>query len=282
MIRFLIIVCFFSVSCSRTQGFSLKKITSRTPTKIESVGPELETIQSIFSQPLYYVGSGNHTYAFATFDQSHIVKFFKQNHFNSYCWLDYLPLPDKLNPKRRQRRQKKANSRCDTFQSLEIAFNHLKEQTGLVYMHLNRSDNIQRKVKLIYSDDRQPVCNIDDMEFIIQKRATVGFEYVDNLLKAGDKNQAVGSLIAYLKLIRTRCEKGLGDQDLQFYKNFGFIDGRPVEIDIGDFFILPNMQDPQQWVQEVKNASYELIAYIERTCPDLLDTFQSRLEELLQ
>ncbi len=280
--RLLILASLFFISCQRVQGFSLKKITSRTPTQEEHIGDELESIQALFDAPLTYIGSGNHTYAFVCADRSHVVKFFKQNHFGPYTWLDYLPLPEKLNPWRIPRKKAFATSRREAFGSLELAKKHLKDQTGLIYLHLCRTNNIKRKTKLIYSETRQPICNIDKMEFIVQNYAKVGFKHIHDLLDAGKKEEAMSHLASYLKLIRQRCEKGLADRDLQFFKNFGFVGDKPIEIDITDFCQKHAMKDKDNWAKEVKAASRELIDFVQNECPDLLDQFKEKIEEIFK
>src|SRR5258706_12163985 len=69
---------------------------------------EKENIDKILTEPFSFLGSGGQCYAFVSKDEKYVLKFFKQ----------------KANP-------------CPLFNSCKIAYETLKEETGMLALHLN-------------------------------------------------------------------------------------------------------------------------------------------------
>lgn len=280
MIRWIaiLVIC---IGCERTKGFALKKISSRTATHV-NVSGQTAWLQSIFDEPLNYIGSGNHTYAFETSDKKYVVKFFKQNHFGPFSWRDYLPLPDSLNPNRETRKKDCLRARAQTFESVQIASKELKQLTGVIYTHLNRTSDIKRKVQLIDLHGACHICSIDRMEFFIQKKAEVGFAAVQALIQREEFDLALERLAGFLELVKARCQKGYADRDLQLFKNFGFVDDQPIEIDVGDFRADEQVKSAAVWKAEVEHVSCEVAQFLKDHAPLLSESFEARKAEILK
>ena len=101
----------------------------------------------------------------------------------------------------------------------------------------------------------------DDSEFLIQKKADIGFAPIERHLRAGRKKEAFQLIESFLHLIHTRCQKGFSDSDLQFYKNFGFADGQAIEIDTGYLTRDKKMRCNDQCKEELYNVSLQFRNY---------------------
>jgi hypothetical protein len=250
--------------CERPKGFTLKKIRSyydndpRWETTSPSASHESQ-LKELFTHPFTYLGSGNHCYAFLSEDGQYVLKFFKQKHMRTQSFIDFLPMPAKmvLYPKKKYLRRKR--ERDKSFTSYKIAYEHLKKETGLFYLHLNKTDQFQQEVTLIDQNGTRQIVPIDQMEFLIQKTAEVGYKRLDILFSSGKREDALESIASLLTVITRRMEKGYFDKDLQFFKNFGFIDNQAIEIDIGELCPLEKRKSAREMRDELSHVSHQLL-----------------------
>lgn len=230
------IVSFFIIErfCRlQTDGFHLNKIYSDHPfdQKWEVQADEKETV--VLAQPFYFLGSGVQYYAFVSEDQKTVLKIVKPYHFCPNFILSKLPLP-----KVKMARQKRLEA---ILHSAKIAYEQLKEETGLLFLHLNSTEGKYEKVKL---HDKLGICHevsLDQTAFVLQKKASP-FSSHSDLKTAIDQTFA---------LIRSRCEKGIACSDAVLSKNFGFLEGRAIEIDIGSYTKNPLVNKPYAIKREI-------------------------------
>lgn len=244
---------FLLMGCERPKGFTLKKITSHhtaDPKWGVEQDLEKETLATYLQGPYTYLGSGNHTYAFESPDKKTVIKFFKQKHMRTSDFF--------ISSKTKKRREKE---RDDSFSSYKIAYEKLKEETGLLYLHLNKTSHLDTTLTLIDQEGKSLAVSLDDMEFYLQKKGVLALEYLEGLFQEKAYDKAILAVRSLLHLIATRNQKGLYDKDLQFFKNFAFVDGEPIEIDIGEF---RNDVPIAPTYQELEAVSAELKQFIDK------------------
>ncbi|MEX0962294.1 MAG: hypothetical protein WDZ28_05515 [Simkaniaceae bacterium] len=266
---FLILPFLFFTACEkRTRGFSLKKITSYYR-QASSTQPQPKNLSTICNQPFTFLGSGNHTYAFVSEDNQYVIKFFKQKHMRTQEF--FLPLKRKAQRKRLRNR---------TLLSYEIAFFELKEETGLIFLHLDKSPLFDIQLKIIDQNGTSYTLPANEYEFLIQKKAELAFRYIEKLLKKNQSNEALDAMMALLKLNHRRMEKGIDDRDIQFFKNFGFAEGKAIEIDVGEFTYDEKQKSALHQKKELKRLSSQLLFYVDHHAPELKSPLEKRLQDL--
>lgn len=223
----------------RKSGFTLSKISSSNPYdpkwEFPITRPQLSEIETILSQKFTYLASGNHCYTFGSEDGEYVIKFFKQKQITPMRWKDYLPIPN-----REAIRKNRKKSRERIYGSYVIAATKLKEETGTLYLHLNKSRQFHRKLLLIDQHGKPCYINLNKTEFLIQKRAKIGYSYLHEILAQKNIERAAFAIDSLFSLVATRCRLGILDDDCQLWKNFGFREGRAVEVDIGEFRYSPS------------------------------------------
>ena len=247
----------FIIGCDRPKGFTLKKVTSSYPTeKCWDVQNDLskEELTKLLEGPYHYLGSGNHTYAFESPDRKAVIKFFKQKHMRVQS-----PLITVKTKKRR------AKEREESFSSYKLAFERLREETGLLYLHLNQTHHLNKKLTLLDQHGDKVIVNLDDMEFLIQKKATLAFDHLEKLFSEGAYDKALISIRSLFNLIAKRNMLGIYDRDLQFFKNFGFIDNDAIEIDIGEFRL---DQSIHTTYEELHELSHQIKDFVNQKAPE--------------
>ena len=260
-----------ALSLILSPGFTVKKITSKYPVQNEwkAEGDE-EFAKEVLTQTFTYLGSGNHTYVFASEDGEYILKFFKQKHM---CIQSLLP-------QAKEKKERRKKERKSSYESYKIAYEALPDLTGTLYLHLSKSSHLQKKINLIDQHGKVHKLSADQMEFLIQRRAQVGFTYIHELLEKKQKDKALSALCAYLTLIKKRAKMGFSDSDRQLYKNYGFINGIPIELDIGDFAYDDKAALPINIAKELKEVSAQILDFVSTYAPELTQELKKRLEKL--
>jgi hypothetical protein len=227
--------------CSiQTDDFTIHRISStrafNSEWEVHTLSSEEQgELSAAFNQEYHYFARGNQAFAFISGDGNYIVKFFNQRIFA-------LPFPWNFIPRswiKDSRRGKKARMREDKlrrdFTSYRIAFDELEQETGLVFVHLNRSDWIKKKLRIYDKLKIGHQIDLDSMEFIVQKRAVLVYPYIDQLMTEGKEEEAKMALDKILQLFVVRCQKGIDDSEPDLDKNFGFIGQEAMQIDAGRF-----------------------------------------------
>jgi hypothetical protein len=222
---------------TRTPGFGIQKIRSpfiphpEWETAALSV-EERSQVDAIFSQKFYYLASGAESYAFVSEDGKSVLKFFKMKHLIPKTWLKYFPLPGLKHYRflKTDRRQ----ARCQAlFGNYKAAYEELKEETGLITVHLNKTRDLYYSVILVDRAGREYRADLDNLEFVLQKRAELIYDRVAQLMQKGDVAGAENALRAVLHVVETRSQKGYRDCDGGVSRNYGFVGDEPIHIDVG-------------------------------------------------
>ncbi len=266
---------------NRAKGFTQKKITS-----FYSFDPRFEVplsdekrqeVLHILAQSYTFLGSGNHTYVFQSEDGKYVIKFFKQKHMSNNIWQNYVPLPHKLFPSRQKILTRRKNEREKSLKSYLLAYQILRENTGIIYPHLTKSKQLNISTHFTDQHGTPFTLKMDNMEFVIQKKAEVGFTHLRTLLEKGEEEKALSAIASLYKIIVLRAQNGIHDRDLQIYKNFGFIDGKAIQIDIGEY----RLQTPQLR-DDLANINYQFRVFLEKDYPTFRLLFEKQVQEIMQ
>ncbi len=269
----------------QTSGFMVSKIeTHLSPTPTWHVEPpskeEMTALDHIFVKPFTFLGKGNECYAFVSADGAYVLKFFKHQLLRlPFLHEAILTLPHATFIKgllhAREQRLKRS------FISSKIAYEHFKEETGLVVLNVARDWKIKKRATLIDRLGIAHTIDLDQTEFIIQKRATLAPAHLKHLLCEGRLDEAARCLNSILVLLYRRAEKGFFDRDPRIVENFGFIGSRAVEIDIGSFLPDPKLQTATAYKKAFLYDVLEMKEWIKKECPDLLETLEESANNLL-
>lgn len=252
----LLILCITGTArfCKKqTGGFTVLRITSSLPFHPEwEVGHDLgrEQLQALFAQPYSFLSKGAQTFAFASADGKYVVKFFKHDHL------------------------KKNGKLIKDFTSYIIAYKLLKQETGLLYLHLNTTAQMGLSLDLI---DRLGIHHhipLDNYTFLVQKRASGSYETVRRWVEAGQIEEAKRAISSLVRVLKTRSERGIYDKDPDINTNFGFVEEEAVQIDVGRFRLRKEPLDRGELLRITDNFHQ----YLMTVCPQLDAHLQEELK----
>ena len=225
--------------CHRqTDGFSRYKISSNLPfhSEWETEAPDPHLLE-ILDQPFSYLAKGAQSYVFSSADDRYVIKFFRIYHLTPPAWLVHLKWPLFFQSYRLKKILQKQEELEKDFASYKIAYDHMKEETGILYLHLNKTDFLHKQLTFYDKIGIKHVVNLDEMEFLIQKKAELVYPSLSDMVKTYGIAKAKTALENLVVLLCTRASKGIKDKDPDLNTNFGFIDDHPLQIDVGRFRI---------------------------------------------
>ncbi len=256
VVRLLIFVlCFYGTArfCKKQTGsFTISRITSNIPFHPEWEVDNNTEIKEILSQPYRFLGKGAQSFVFASDDGKYVIKFFRHHHL------------------------KKNSKLAKDFGSYKLAFDRLRNETGLLYLHLNKTTNLHQTLDLVDKIGIHHPIDLDQYEFLVQKRAVLSYEALAQWIAEGKINEAKEALTGLVQLLSTRSKMGIHDKDPDLNTNFGFIGTQPIQFDIGRFKLRETATDPNELVRITDNLHQWLMQRV----PELDEHLKEELKKV--
>lgn len=259
-----------------TDGFTVGNMTAEFP-----YHPEWETLplnageasllDSALSQPYSYLGKGCQAYVFESEDGHYVAKFFKYQRFRLKPWEAYLPSFPFVDEYRNKKIQKKQRKLEGFLFSWVVAFNHLKNETGLIYVHLNKTNNLKKVLPIRDKLGFEHKINLDDYQFCIQRKAELLSTALLKLRKNDDRASAIRLVNQVLALLLSDYSKGFIDNDPALMQNTGVVEGIPIHIDIGQLVQDQRMESPYFFLPDFMMKRQELNDWLKIHYPEILD-----------
>lgn len=262
--------------------FSLNKIIS-----VQCISPEWEipplpqeereAIDQILSQKFTYYNKGSQSYVFISEDKKYILKFLKQDKLRTRSWLAHLPLS--FNPYYEDYlfKQEKCHA---TFAACKTSFTELKKESGLIYVHLNNTRDLNKKVTIFDKNGEKHIVDIDKTSYYVQKRAQLIYSRIAELMHQNETEKAKEIISSVFSLIDYLGKKGVCDNDPILRKNFGLIDDIAVQIDIGKLKIDSLRQQSLAYKDEAGSITNSFKVWLEKNYPALSEHFEKCLKDV--
>jgi hypothetical protein len=263
----------------KSRRFSSDKITNpHTPSSEWDIPPlsadERKELDHILDQKFTYYSKGSQAYVFISEDKKYILKFLKQQKLHARSWLAHLPLS--FNPYYQQTLFKQKKCR-DTFSACKTAFTELKNETGLIYVHINNARDLNKRVTIFDKNGQRHTIQVDQTSFYVQKRAHLIYSRISEMMHNEDVEGAKKVIASVFSLIDFLGKTGVVDNDPILRKNFGLIDDVAVQIDVGKLRIDPDRQKNYAYKREVGSITHSFKVWLEKNYPELSEHFDECL-----
>lgn len=201
----------------------LKKIYFPMPYRSEwDFAPPSNEILSILGQKFSYLSQGSQCLVFESEDQKVVLKILKcsRSPFQGFQQIKNL-----FKKKPKLSRRKKLQKTCD---AVLIAAKEAAHFTQVIYCHLNPTSFAFPKMVL-----QGKKIELNRCRFVLQKKVQ---SFDDALLGARNDPEALKRLIdSFFSLIHERASLGIFNSDPNLASNFGFLNGKAVEMDFGNY-----------------------------------------------
>lgn len=242
---------------------------------------EKSQLDAALDQTYHYLGKGCQSYVFASQDGRYVIKFFKYQRFRLQPWLLYFPPLPAIVKFREEKNEKKWHKLDGFVKSWKLAFEDLKEETGLVFVHLNKTREMHKNLVIFDKLGLEHRVVLDQMEFCVQRKAEMLCDVLMRYQKEGDFAAASHLVDKLLALILSEYARGLADNDHALMQNTGIIEGRPIHIDVGQFVRNEEIKQPEVYHQELFTKTYKFKKWLGVHYPELGSYLEERLKEII-
>lgn len=259
----------------QTDGFAVGKIRTVTSSSFQSHNSEEDKklALSILSQPLSYIGRGGQCYAFTTADNKYVVKLLKYNNNYPKIWFRLFPFPFGLESYRQNKLATKKRKLQGEYTSYQIAVNDLREETGIIYFHL---DSEMEPSTHLHIQDKLGIFHTlpaNQYQFYIQKKGIPFYPKIKKFLESKEIDLAKKALDDLTLYLVKRCQKKITDGDDGIWRNFAFYEDKPFQIDIGQFSYNFSLSSKEEHQNDLLFFTKDFRRWLEETSPILAKYF---------
>lgn len=255
-----------------TDGFTIGNMTADFPYHSEwethPLSPvEQQRLDEALNQSYTYLGKGCQAYVFESKDGKYVVKFFKYQRFRLKPWEEYIPFYEDY----RKRKLKHKQEKLERFLlSWVVAYNDLKEETGLVFVHLNKTTTLNHRLSIQDKLGLHNELDLDQLQFCIQRKAEMLATALLRL-KAENKLEDAKQLAAKtLNLLINDYKRGFVDNDPALMQNTGVVDGNPIHVDIGQLVHDEQAKNPDYYKPLYDAKAAELHRWLQDHYPEAM------------
>jgi len=253
-----------------TRGFCLSKVQSNLcHSRDTTTDQEAAFVDSLFAQKFHFLGRGLQSFVFLSEDGQYVLKLFNnryQRKIHLFSLLSHLPLVSTWSQERVHYYQTKL---AKTFASYTLAFDAMQEKTGLLYLHLRQTSHLTTPLTV---EDPLHICHTLDPNhtgFLIQKKATLVYPTLTTYLEQRDMPAAQQALTSLIELFVWKGRHGIDDNDPLIRTNYGFIDGRAIQIDVGPLSRREKRQNVEEQKAEIEHITTSLKNWLNENAPEL-------------
>ncbi len=265
-----------------THGFRLSKIRSNLIEQ-EAILPvaqdDKEFLTHLFQQKFHFLGRGLQSFVFESDDGKYVLKLFNnryQTNIQLYSLLSHLPFLGSL-----------ASAKADyfsgkllkTFKSYEIAFEEMQDKTGLLYIHLKPTQDLPQTLTIVDPLRISHTINPNQTGFLIQKKAILIYPALKDYVSRSDISAAKTALSSLVDLFFWKWDQGIADNDPLIRTNYGIIDGKAIQIDVGPLSKETVLLSKDQKTQQIRKITASLKFWLNENAPELAPYLD---QELLQ
>lgn len=259
-------------------GFSIGRTYFPLFEKVEGELPDPE-VREALQQPFSYLGRGHQCYAFESRDGRYVLKLLRYDRYLVPFWLRACAFPF-LNAYREKVQYDKQKRLHFMLGSFQIAFEELREETALLYLHLNQTRFFQNPVEVTDRVGRSYAIDLDQTAFVLQRKKPLMMPAFWSALQRGNREEAKAILNAFLAIVATRAEKGIFNKDPSFLRNFAFEAGRGIQIDIGSFYRIAGTDRRAVFQPSFLQTIGHVQEWLNHTDPEMAAWFAVRTAEI--
>ncbi len=230
-----------------------------------------QTVDQILKQKFTFLARGSQAFAFISEDNKYVLKLFKQHKWKPSHLLGYIPLSFNPYYKDYLHKQKKQDNVLD---SCKTALTHVKEDTGVLYAHLNPTPVNVPPITLVDKHGTSWTIDLSKSCFLLQKKADLFYEHIRDLMSQSLVDDAKYAITSTIKLIDRFIDLGVYENNAILRKNFGFIGNEAMQFDIGKFKFNASQKLGKE---EIRILTKNFRRWIGKNYPELCEHFDSTL-----
>jgi len=250
-----------------TSGFRLNKLVYFSKDEIYEEEKLLD--QKITDQKFFYLGKGRQSYVFASDDGKYVIKLIRYHKYQRPLWADIFAKLHLNFEKQKIMLFQQEERKQRAFDSYLLAKNELNFLSHVEFLHLKKTSHLKRNLSLIDAMGRKHILCLDDVFFIIQRKAESLQDKMLTLYKEKNEKKVKELISSYIDMLLKRLKKNIANRDyMNYLRNSGVIEDRVMEVDIGSFY-LHDLHKASSKKQELKRCLFTLEKFIDEKMPNL-------------
>jgi len=242
---------------------------------------EQDALGKIFDQKFTYIGKGAQSYAFVSQDNQFVLKFFKFKHLRPNLWLTLVPAVGPLTSWKEEKVKRKEEKLNNVFDAYRLAWEVHREQSGLVFIHLNKTSDLNRIVHLTDKIGMHWTVDLDSVNFVLQKRADTSRKVIYGLLASGEVQEAKRRIRQIFDLYREEYNKEVFDHDHGVMHNTGFVGQSPIHLDVGKLHRDPSIKEHKNAYLDIVKVGWKIDQAIRLNFPKYADEIRQEIESYI-
>ncbi len=252
-------------------GFNARRIHGLTNGFTEDLNTEAKLA---LTQTFHYIGRGRQCFAFASADDRYVLKFLRTDIYKLPFWTRVLPVKSyrKWLEEEQQRREQFIRN------SFEISFSELKDQTGLVAIHLGASQAIAERLTVVDKLGCKHHIPLESTSFVLQYKRPLLTKIFTQALQQREREQILDALV---DAVVARAQKGILNRDRSFIRNYGFDGQRAYQIDVGSFFRQQGLDPAAAFQKSLLDSMGAVQEWLSQKDPEMAIYLNEKLNNLL-
>jgi hypothetical protein len=269
-----------------TDDFRLTNITYELPYHPEwdiIVTPEDNLqLKNLLKQKFSYVAKGSQSYVFESADQQYVLKFFKFKHLKPSWLVSYLPPISPFAYYQQKELARKQRKLYEVFSGYKLAYELLRDESGLFYIHLNpkRSDPA-KMVTVVDKMGLEREIDLSQVVYVIQEK---GRTLRSVLAQSLDKKDIEGTrkrIAQIFDLYSTEYNRGVYDHDHGVMRNMGFAGDKPLHLDLGKLMREERMKEPHVRHEDLKKVVASIKEWLQIHYPQYQEPLFTYMDQRL-
>jgi len=246
---------------------------------------EQAQLDTILDQKYYYLGKGAQSFAFLSQDGDYVLKLFKFKHLKPSWLIEMLPSVGLLKRVQEEEKTRKYLKLESVFSGYQLAYNLHKKDSGLLFVHLNKNEGPGKKVRIQDKINLWHELDLNELIYVLQKKAVTTRQEMINLLSQGNVATAVQRVNQIFDLYLTEYAKGIYDRDHGVMHNTGFVHDSasvyPIHLDTGKLSPNESMKSANVYRPDLEKIVYKFNLWFSENYPQYYPELHKAMENKL-
>lgn len=235
-----------------------------------------EWLEEILNQKFIFYHKAKTSYSFISEDGHYILKFMTTQRVKPKSWLAYIPCSFNLYYQEFIAKKQEANK---VLKGWQFAFEHLQQETALVYAHTSRKERLRKKVVVLDKDLEPYTIDLDKTVFCIQKHADLFYVHLAQLLRERDMEPIKEKIASVFSLISHLCCEGVLNSESVKTLDVGIVNNQVVQVDIDKLCTSSLCVCKKNCKETVSTMTQKFRTWVEEHCSELGPYFDELIEK---
>lgn len=262
-----------------TDGFTVRKIlyTADYRRDNEPLDDSYQNNSPVLNQSFTYLSKGRQTYVFESQDHRYVLKLMRYHKYRFPFWSSFVGYfnPELVSSHFNSKR-KKINIVANSY---KLALSELKDSTQLEYVHLNKTNSLNKKISVFDKMGARHTIDLDEVGFLIQKKSNSLEKTLISLIKKNESEKVHKIIDSFFERLIFRINKRIINIDaINLIRNSG-VDGSDfIEQDVGSFIFVG--KDNNSLFDNFTNSVLKFRFFLEKNGGEYLSYFDEKLNEI--